>query len=177
MNTKRIIVGYDFSDNSKHALQIALNMAEAFDGQVHLVTALPGHLDPKVLKAALDKASPRHDQLYAVEALIESMEGRVRETTASLNNLSRMTSIDVMQIRAPEAITEVADMREADLIVLGATGLGSLERLMLGSTSQRLVHTSRWPVLVVKPELMWPPQRVVCAVDFSDASANAVELG
>ncbi|MBH23831.1 MAG: hypothetical protein CMH57_05050 [Myxococcales bacterium] len=177
MNINHIVVGFDFSDTAKEALQIALKMANSFDAEVHVVTSLPGHLDAKVLKDAKEFASPRADQLYAKEALLESMESRVRDALNGLENSERLTSVDVMQIRASKAIAEVADMREADLIVVGATGLGAFQRLLLGSTSQRLVHESRWPVFVVKPGFAWPPQRVMCSVDFSDASRNAVELG
>jgi nucleotide-binding universal stress UspA family protein len=48
-----------------------------------------------------------------------------------------------------EAIMNVAETRDADLIVLGARGMSSLEGLLLGSVSQKVIHHTTCPVLVV----------------------------
>jgi nucleotide-binding universal stress UspA family protein len=52
--------------------------------------------------------------------------------------------------RAGEAIVEEAARLGAELIVLGARGLGRMEGLLLGSVSSNVVRSSRVPVLVVR---------------------------
>ena len=51
---------------------------------------------------------------------------------------------------AVERILEVADERDADLIVVGSRGHGTIVGSVLGSVSMGLVRKSRRPVLVVK---------------------------
>jgi nucleotide-binding universal stress UspA family protein len=49
-----------------------------------------------------------------------------------------------------EEIMNVASKRQADLIVMGAKGLGTLDRILLGSVSTRVVQYATCPVLVVR---------------------------
>ena len=49
-----------------------------------------------------------------------------------------------------ESILRVAEIRKADIIVLGARGLGTLSGLVLGSVSQKVLQHAACPVLVVR---------------------------
>jgi nucleotide-binding universal stress UspA family protein len=68
---------------------------------------------------------------------------------------------------------------DAEMIVMGSTGIGGAERWLLGSVSERVAESAPVPTLVVrsaKPLLSWlregRPLRVLCAVDFT-MSADA----
>jgi nucleotide-binding universal stress UspA family protein len=49
-----------------------------------------------------------------------------------------------------EEIMRAADKHEADLIVMGAKGLGAVDRFVLGSVSTRVVQHADCAVLVVR---------------------------
>ena len=49
-----------------------------------------------------------------------------------------------------EQIMEAASKQQADLIVMGAQGLGALDRFFLGSVSTRVVQYANGAVLVVR---------------------------
>ena len=52
----------------------------------------------------------------------------------------------------PTRIIEVAEMLEVDLIVIGCRGRTGLPHRLLGSTSERVMELSPFPVVVVKSE-------------------------
>lgn len=72
-----------------------------------------------------------------------------------------------------------ADEWKADLVAVGARGLGPIEKLLLGSVSRAVVHQARVPVLVARarPEARRSePLRVLLACDGSESSRQAGQL-
>jgi nucleotide-binding universal stress UspA family protein len=60
--------------------------------------------------------------------------------------------IDVVELeRAPaQALIDVADERDARMIVVGSHGEAPLKSVLVGSTPTKLLHLSQRPVLVVR---------------------------
>jgi nucleotide-binding universal stress UspA family protein len=63
----------------------------------------------------------------------------------------------------------------AGLLAVGSRGLGTVQRILMGSQSEEIVHHAQVPVLVLG-EHSWPPERVVVGEDFSDDALRAGEL-
>jgi nucleotide-binding universal stress UspA family protein len=61
----------------------------------------------------------------------------------------------------------------ADLLVIGQRRRSVLAEMVLGSTAQRLVESSRQPVLVVKNVPRWGYRRALVPIDFTPASEAA----
>lgn len=77
---------------------------------------------------------------------------------------------------AVDEIVQELQRLERALLVVGARGAGFLRRLVLGTTSERLVRRARRPVLVVRQSAHEPYRRVLVALDFSPASLQALAL-
>ncbi|MCA3749008.1 MAG: universal stress protein [Rubrobacter sp.] len=79
--------------------------------------------------------------------------------------------------RPADQILDLAEELEASLIVLGSRGRGPVERLLLGSVSEEIVHHASHPVMVVRGgEGAWPPRRVVFGDDGSESARAAGDL-
>ena len=57
---------------------------------------------------------------------------------------------ELLEGPAAEAILSVAQTREADLIVIGSRGLGSLQGLLFGSVGSKVAHYATCPVMLVR---------------------------
>lgn len=73
-------------------------------------------------------------------------------------------------------VAEFAADIHASLIVVGMSPHGIIDRLTGAATTLALIRQATTPVLVATPWLMWPPRRVVAAVDRSAASDAALRL-
>jgi nucleotide-binding universal stress UspA family protein len=87
---------------------------------------------------------------------------------------------------APDAILSAAQEREASLIVMGTHGRRGLDRLALGSVTERVLRRAHCPVLVVRkpardfvsPNTPGDPvrlQRILMCTDFSAHSEKALD--
>jgi nucleotide-binding universal stress UspA family protein len=73
-------------------------------------------------------------------------------------------------------ILEHAERTEVDTIVMGTRGRSGLERLVLGSTAEKVLGRATRPVLTLREESSGPavPRRLLCPVDFSESSREAL---
>jgi nucleotide-binding universal stress UspA family protein len=131
-----VVVGYDGSDCAKAALRVGLEVGRAYGEKVTVAFAY--ELNPV--------AGELHDYHAALEEL-----GRSRVAEAS--SLAADQSVEVEPVVVPlapaEALVEIADQRDARVIVVGTRGESPLRGALLGSTPHRLLHISDRPVLVV----------------------------
>ena len=102
------------------------------------------------------------------EAAIRDAVGHAHERT----DWTRQVAIG----RPAQKIAEVAERRAADLIIVGRTQRGVIDRMLGGETTLQVMRLSSVPVLVVAEE-MKKPSTVVAAVDFSPASLRAAATG
>src|SRR5690606_21989880 len=90
-----------------------------------------------------------------------TLSDRRREAVEYVSRLAERMSDDgfdvagavVIAPSAAAAITEYADAHDADLIAIGTRGLGGPRRMLLGSVADKIVRTSRRPVLVCNTAL------------------------
>ncbi len=132
----RVLVAYDGSDVSKRALQRVARFMNA--AEVGLVTlARPIYRDPRYTGYAdpKDEEEPRR------------VLGSARDTLEQAGVFA--TGFGPVGDPADE-ILATAKSFDAELIVIGARSLGTVERLVLGSVSMKLMHESACDVLIVK---------------------------
>jgi nucleotide-binding universal stress UspA family protein len=134
-----IVVGYDSSDSGKRALDVALELADSLGDEVVVVF---GYAPPGIWGGEIAE----HEE--AIEELGRKLTDEARDLAAA-----RGIEAEVAMVakRGSEALVEVADERQARMIVVGSYGEAPLKGALLGSTPNRLLHISDRPVLVVPP--------------------------
>jgi nucleotide-binding universal stress UspA family protein len=141
----QVVVAYDFSPSAEQALARAIDVAcRAPQHVLHVVAAL----DPRRGFPII----PTHHVDYVYAARIQDMIGEYIKDM--LGGRPSSTPIDFYvhaRIGHPaEQILDLAREVGADLIFIGSHGLTGLERLMLGSVSERVVREAKCPVMVAR---------------------------
>ncbi|MGW0178839.1 universal stress protein [Nocardia sp. NPDC003345] len=167
---QHIVAGVDGSDTSLAAARWATVFAERLGLPIHLVhsSPAPGPMPDIALTPA---ESERRQQAYCAE-LLDSAVGAVRQWAPGVETRA------IADDRAPAAGL-LAAAEGAAMIVLGATGAGSVERWILGSTVLRVVTHAQCPVAVWRGDLANPVpdgRPIVVGADGSPISAAATRL-
>lgn len=87
------------------------------------------------------------------------------------------TVTDVLQGGVPATITEYAGEAKIDLIVMPTRGRTGVQRLLLGSTAERVVRQASVPVLTLHPDddsVRYPYQNVLVPTDGSEYAMAAI---
>jgi nucleotide-binding universal stress UspA family protein len=134
-----IVYATDGSDHARKALVYARDLAKLHNAKlfvVHVYSRVSDFLDYKEYDTILGHRSAVGEKI-------------IEEAGKEFEDAGLKFQTELLEGPVAEAIMNVAETRDADLIVLGARGMSSLEGLLLGSVSQKVIHYATCPVLVV----------------------------
>jgi nucleotide-binding universal stress UspA family protein len=133
----QIVVGYDGSDCGKAALSEGLRLAKDLGDSVVVVFgyAPPGLWGGEIVE---------HE-----DAIEEFGQKLMDEAKSHVGSSDIATEFEMVAKKPSEALIEVADGRDARMIVVGSYGDPPLKGMILGSTPNKLLHIADRPVLVV----------------------------
>ena len=164
-----VLCPVDFSEISQHALDHAAAIARWYEARLTLLYVFANlptmDLPPLVLEDA--------------------------DRERLLSDLRRMSAAVPRDVPVEFSIQEAGFVHEeivaqlgathADLLVLGTHGRSGFQRLFLGSVTEKVIRKTTCPTLVVPPRAPDVPagspiqfRRILCAVDFSESSLDAL---
>lgn len=170
MDVRRILCPLDFSEPSAHALAQAVQLARWYGARLTVL-----HVRPTVVPHP--DISPEGHMAPWLVAELETL--RLRVSAACAEAATAGVQVDAMAA-AGDPVHEIlshANALAADLIVLGTHGLSGFRHLVLGSVTEKVLRRATCPVLTVPPRAsaaLSQFTRILCAVDFSDCSQQAV---
>lgn len=138
----RIVVATDGSEGARKAIRFVAEKLASEDTHVALVrvtSPLPRYIFTEFMVPDLDPQG-------VVEKRIRD---EVEEDAAPLREKGIPFDIYIEVGDPASEIVRRAQEYEADLIVVGRRGLNPLQEIFLGSVSQRILHLSEFPVLVI----------------------------
>jgi nucleotide-binding universal stress UspA family protein len=165
---RSIVVGVDGSEHSRLALKWAADEAKRRGSLLRILYAQIS--EPKNVPAWY---APGSSDLSPGEAIIDDAVGLVATRHPSV-----LTGGEV--VGWPAALVLTSASRSAELIVVGARGLGGFEELLLGSVSDQCVQYAHCPVVVVHSDSDDLPYRaveprIVVGIDGSLGSTRALQ--
>ena len=132
----KMVVGYDGSDHSKRALERAAAMAGDGD-QIVVVAAAEQSVETGITKGS-----------HLNPSEIEGRRRDLEEARAFLSERGIDAETIVGQGDPGSVIVNAA--KDADLVIVGTRGLNTVQSLLVGSVSSKVVHRATSDVLVVR---------------------------
>jgi universal stress protein A len=137
---RRILVGYDGSEDSAHALRVALDFADGLDGEIVVLS------------------------IVRPSVTVEADEERIREQALERATTAReletyRTQADERSVRFHHVVVEASDPATAlaahakehgfDLLVVGSHGREQISHLGIGNAVEKLLRARPCPILIV----------------------------
>ena len=148
MNTnkiKTIVIPFDGSIHSKHAFDMALNLAQKYRSKLILVTCIE-----KINGSWYGKEfAPTYNQD------VKKYKEKIIRETSKLKQISKKKNIKtIAKIFVSDSIVEqilsFSKSNKVDMIVMGSHGRTGINKLILGSIANGVVQRSKIPVLIVR---------------------------
>ena len=165
---KQILVGVDFSKNSIHALEYAIQFANKVGANITLLwvnnTATSEYVfDDTLLEIKKEKRAN-------LETLIEKYQGKLSPGQLSY------------KLRKGKVHLEVATQAKqinADLIVAGTHGVSGFEEYWIGSNAYRIVTHAPCPVITIRYDFPFKKEaikRIILPIDSSQETKEKLPV-
>jgi nucleotide-binding universal stress UspA family protein len=142
---KKILFPVDLSEASPRIAVAVNTMAAKFGSEIHLLFVA------RVFEHFTSIYVP-HPSIDRFER--ELAEGAEKRLSEFRNDLFKEFSAVRTEVRIgniPEEIVRYAEEKEIDLLIMGTHGRTGLDRAVFGSVAERVVRSSKIPVLLVNP--------------------------
>ena len=170
---QRVLCPIDFSDVSRRALAHAVTLARWYKAKLTLLhvyhVAALAPMAPEIAPTLLLGPELRDSLLKELQRFAESSGAGAVPLDFALREGS--PGVEIVKRAEDDA---------SDLIVLGTHGRSGIERFVLGSVAESVLHRAKRPVLTVPPHAKnGAPapvfKRILCGMDFSPCSVHALE--
>ncbi len=142
---KRILIPVDGSSTAQQAVQKAAGLAQAFGSQATVIYVI----DPYPFTGLGSDFA--YGQAEYLGAAAKEAEEAIAAARAVLSAAGVTVETRVVEAHAIwRGIIETANACGADLIVMGSHGRRGLEKLVLGSVTQRVLSHATQPVFVAR---------------------------
>ena len=166
----KVLLAVDKSLHAAQAVQTLKQCVTATEVEVLHVLDLEANPHPHLSAALIEWYHKKIRSLLEAEA-----NQFLPKFQAVLAPAFRDVCVSVREGRTADVILETAASSGASLIVLGSHGMSTIQSLLLGGVTYRVVHGATCPVLVVRQELS-AIRKILLAVDRSHGAEQAVRF-
>ena len=143
---KKILVPIDFSKPSEYASKVAARIAKKTGATIYLIHLI------ELPKGVIDMGSGSNFSIP--ESMLYLRKIREKVLQFKENIFSKDINVEYfIKLNNPfEGIQKYANKIDADLIVMGSKGHSEFEEMIIGSNTEKVVRSSKRPVIVVKKD-------------------------
>lgn len=147
---RRVVAAVDFSETSLRSLERAAQIAGFDAAELHVVHVHAPPWDPSQYAPGMPAMDPHFCERYR-SILSQKLAEFASPITKAHGGLKVHCALSDAG-RHRSGVVDYAQRVEADLICLGTRGWSNFRDMLLGSTAEKTLLTSKCSVLAVKPE-------------------------
>lgn len=142
---KKILVPTDFSEPAEYALKVAAQLAKKNKSEIHMLhmVELPMH---QII--ATSNFSELPEAVFFMKIAHQKFEEALDRDY--LEELDIFENIKFNE--TPDGVSNYCAENDIDLIIMGSHGTSGMKEMFIGSNTEKVVRTSKIPVLVIKNE-------------------------
>lgn len=158
---KKILFPTDFSDNANKALQYAMNFANFFDSELHVLHVYDARTTTGSFKSVttIMREEAEEDMNKTIQTASELIVGKT------------VLKPRIIKGRAIDVICNLAEQEKMDLIIMGTQGASGLIEVFLGSNTSGVMTSTTVPILAIpKGAIYHPIKEIIFPVDANKVS-------
>jgi nucleotide-binding universal stress UspA family protein len=144
---QRILVPLDGSEMSEAVLPHAKRLSLALNCEIVLL-----HVEATPVPEFNPHATPLAPLSDEVNQLRAEEKAYIKRVCSGLESEGLRTTYLLREGLVAETILDAAEVMQADLIAMSTHGRTGMLRLLLGSVAEQVVHQSKIPVMLIRPE-------------------------
>lgn len=173
VSVERILCPVDFSDFSGASVERAVRLAKWFGARVELLHVVP--FDPL---ASWGSGSPYGPAIIAGDT--QNFAQDLADLALPWRDAGVPIEIKLLEGNPWRVIREEAELWPADLLVMGTHGRSEVERLLLGSVTEKVLRSVTCPILMAGQSVPPPRKRqffrrILCASDLAPGSQRTLD--
>ena len=172
---KKILVPIDFSECAENALSYAIQLAKVIKFNIHICHSIVPVVNIEMYGTAGVTFSEEESYLErATKYLKNFVEKTIEKEDLNTADTPSLT-YSVEHTNANEAIDQLTDRHDFDLIVMGLSGAGVVERFLVGSTSRKQIEHTKIPTLLIPRNAKYRKiNKIAFATDLNVADINEI---
>jgi nucleotide-binding universal stress UspA family protein len=143
---KSIVVGTDGSETANTAVRQAIELAKPLQASLHIVTAFQPVSEDKL---ARERAQIPEEMSWMVNPR-DQVDATLKEAAGWADGEGLKIETYARQGDPADALLDVAEERDADLIIIGNKGMTGAKRFLLGSVPNKVSHHAPCSVLIIR---------------------------
>src|SRR3954469_1099356 len=141
-----IVGGTDGSTTAQEAVRQAIELARTVNARIHLVSAYEPVSESRLRD---ERSQVPEDAQWMVNAR-EDVDAALKEAAEPLREEGMTVDTFAREGDPADAILDVAEEQNADLIVVGNKGMTGAKRFLLGSVPNKVSHHAPCSVLIIR---------------------------
>ena len=147
MSYEKILLTTDGSERSEAAIDQAVELTRKFDAKLHILYVVDIGVD-----SSYESVADLMSQLESVENFEEIGKRAIESIQEQVEEKGLTPEIAIKRGVPHKKILGYANEEDLDLIIMSTHGRSGLDRMLLGSVTEKVIRSSKIPVLTVTIE-------------------------